>query len=188
MRTSSPNMSLIYFLIFSLPLLKSRFYDHVLCMQAHGLNKRLSLLVNLYQMSSRHLCQGSLKNSNFSNTCDCRQAPRQKKFKLKSPVKERLWHTTEQWSSQKRKMKGRTCKSAASSAPSPWDWQWCICSVSAQGTIGNRTWCFHIVPANVLASFHPCIRNFLLSSIFGNTVAFISFFKASLYWGFTVSF
>lgn len=30
-------------------------------MQAHGLNKLLSLLVNLYQMSSRHLCQGSLK-------------------------------------------------------------------------------------------------------------------------------
>lgn len=61
MRTSSPTMSLIYFLISSLPLLKSGFYDHVLCMQAHGLNKLLSLLVNLYQMSSRHLCQGSLK-------------------------------------------------------------------------------------------------------------------------------
>lgn len=180
MRTSSPNVSLIYFLIFSLPLLKSGFYDHVLYMRAHGLNKLLSLLVNLYQMSPRHLCQGSPKNSNFSNTCDCRQAPRQKKFKLKSPVKERLWRITEQRSSQERKMKGRTCKSAASSAPSPWDWQWCICSVSAQGIIGNRTWRFHVVPANVLASFHPCIRNFLLCSIFGNTVAFTSFFKASL--------
>lgn len=75
MRTSSPNMSLIYFLIFSLPFLKSGFYCHVLCMQAHGLTKLLSLLVNLYQMSSRHLCQGSLQNSNFSNTCDCGKHP-----------------------------------------------------------------------------------------------------------------
>lgn len=124
LRASSPNMSLIYFLIFRLPLLESGFYCHVLCMQAHGLNKLLSLLVNLYQMSSRHLCQGSLKNSNFSNTCDCRQAPRQKKFKRKSPVKERLWCVTKQWSSQKRTTKGRTCRSAAPSAPScPQDWQ-----------------------------------------------------------------
>lgn len=119
MRTSSATMSLIYFLISSLPLLKSGFYDHVLCMQAHGLNKLLSLLVNLYQMSSRHLCQGVSKNSNFSNTCDCRQAPRQKKFELKSPVKERLWHITQQWSSQKRKMKGRMCNQQHPVLPLP---------------------------------------------------------------------
>lgn len=70
-------------------------------------------------MYCRHLCQGSLKNNKFSNTCECRHAPRQKKFKFKSLLKERLRCIIKQWSSQKRKRRERTCKSTASSAPLP---------------------------------------------------------------------
>lgn len=129
MRTSSPNMSLIYFLISSLPLLKSGFYDHVLCKQAHGLNKLLSLLVNLYQMSSRHLCQGSPKKLTSAIPVIAGKHPDKRNLNW-IPQWRKGFGLSRNSRLHKEENEGENVQSAASSAPSPQDWQWWICSFS----------------------------------------------------------